>query len=136
MQVSEEKLQVRTRPNINHCESSSQEASSKETSIRNQGSLKGKGGKTCYTKANPEKTKVKVVVGSKLVGRSPSTIHNWISWGLVPRIEGEYQYVYYEDLLEVRDKLWENKGKFYTKNYLTQARDEQGNFVCEKNQSR
>jgi len=130
VQVSKEELQVPTRTNNSNCESSSQKASGQETSIRNKGTLKGKGGKTRYCKADPEKTKVKVAVGAKLVGRSPSSIHNWISWGLVPRIFGESQYVYYEDLLSVRDRLWENKGKFYAKNYLTQYRDEQGNFAC------
>ena len=110
--------------------SSSRKATGEKASIRNKGSLKGKGGKTCYCKADPEKTKVKVVVGSKLVNRSPSTIHNWISWGLVPRIEGASQYVYYEDLLEVRDRLWRNKGAFSSTPDLTQPRDEQGNFTC------
>lgn len=106
------------------------ENNTSQASIRNKGSLKGKGGKTYTCKANPEKTKVKVGVGSKLVGRSPSTIHNWISWGLVPRIEGAYQYVYLEDLFEVRDRLWRNKGAFSSTAYLTQPRDEQGNFTC------
>ncbi len=100
-----------------------------ETSIRNFGSLKGKGGKTRYCKADPEKTKVKVVVGAKLVDRSPSSIHNWISWGLVPRIQGDYQYVYYEDLLQVRDMLMENKVKYSSNN---RKKDRPSEPICDR----